>query len=176
MKIIAIFAICLLLLGVGCNKTTTVVNTPAAGEGPEVAQLKASDNHLKQAKKFYSEGKYRQAQQHCEKAINFNHRNWEAHYYLGLTSQKRDEYYSSIKVFNSGLKYAPDNKFIKSEIHLAMGISWEKLGNLDKAENEFRMALAFNPENNSARQGKNRVKIEKTIKDWGKDVRHKHDG
>lgn len=138
--------------------------------------VEASDNHLNQAKVMYVKGKYKQTIDHAEKALAFNERNWEAYYYLGLAMQKRRDYQPSLDVFAKGLRYSPDNRFVRSEIHFALGFSWEQMGIFDKATNEYTAALEFNPENIDARQATNRIKIEKTMKGWGKDAKSKIDG
>lgn len=166
----------------GCSKKVVLIKTnPAetnksAGSHASKDNIIASNNHLAQAKKFYVDEKYKQTMKHCEKAIQFNHRNWEAHYYLGLTMQKRKEYAVSIEILGTGLKYCPDNKFVKSEIHYAIGYNWENLGHFSNAKKQYAMALEFNPKNNSARDAQNRIKVKKTVKDWGKKKKTKYDG
>jgi tetratricopeptide (TPR) repeat protein len=172
----------ILILSAGCSRKVIVIK---AGE-PETREqkvfkpandnVKASEKHLVQAKKFYHNAKYKQAQKHCEKSITFNRRNWEAHYYLGLTMQQRKRYTISIESFGAGLKYCPENNFVKSEIHFAIGKSWEKLGHLDHARKEFAVALELNPSNLEAKKAKNRVKIEKTMKGWKKRKNTRQDG
>ncbi len=175
--------LCLLLPGlIGCSKKVIVVKTDPAETHKSVDShasndnIIASNNHLAQAKKFYVEEKYKQTLKHCEKAIQFNRRNWEAHYYLGLAMQKRKEYARSIEVLGTGLEYCPDNKFVKSEIHYAIGYNWENLGHFSNADKEYTMALEFNPKNSSARDAQNRIKMEKTIKNWGKKKKIEYDG
>ena len=82
----------------------------------------------------------------------------------------------SIEALGVSLKYAPNNKFVKSEIHYAIGYSWENLGNQKKAMEEYDQALAFNPGNDSARQAQNRIKVNKTMKNWDKGREIKYDG
>ncbi len=174
--------ILLLFFTLGCNKKVTVVKVASAEDNlnqydsPSQDNINGSENHLQQAKRFYAEGKYSQARKHCEKAIELDHRNWGAHYYLGLTLQKRKEYTVSIEALGVSLKYAPNNKFVKSEIHYAIGYSWENLGNQKKAMEEYDQALAFNPGNDSARQAQNRIKVNKTMKNWDKGREIKYDG
>ncbi len=182
MKKIAIaFMILLLLTLIGCSKKMTVVTVTPDRTNPQYSSpsqenINGSENHLRQAKRFYADGKYSQARKQCEKAIALNHRNWEAHYYLGLAMQKKDEYTISIEALGVGLKYAPDNKYVKSEIHFAIGYSWERLNEPKKAMTEYDQALAFNPGNDAARQAKNRIKVDKTMKNWDKDHKGKYDG
>jgi tetratricopeptide (TPR) repeat protein len=182
-SIVFIGLICFLAVGlVGCGKKVVIVKAeqPEVNKQkpapPPVQNPKASDQHLQQAKKFFAQGKYKQAKKHCEKAIEFNHRNWEAHYFLGLAMQKKNDYMVSIEILGTGLKYAPDNKYVKSEIHYAIGYSWENLGKLDKASKEYQLALSYNSGNKTARQARNRIKIEKTMKKWGKDKEIEYEG
>jgi tetratricopeptide (TPR) repeat protein len=171
-----------LIIMPGCNKKAVVVDTQQVEANkrkdykPSEQAVRESDLYLLEAKKHYAQGNYKSVQKYCEKALEFNHGNWEAHYYLGLASQKRREYRVSIEVLSIGLKYSPENDYIKSEIHFAIGISWEKLGDLEKAENQFELALSYNPDNHSALQAKNRIQVQKTLKNWGKDTKYDYDG
>nr|MBN2278455.1 hypothetical protein [candidate division Zixibacteria bacterium] len=183
MRIFTLFIVMIsILMAMGCSKKMVVIKTQPSGEEhaayshPSKSSLEASDEALREAKQLYYRDKYKQAQKQCEKAIEFNHRNWEAHYYLGLAMQKRKSYELSIEALGVGLKYSPDNKLVKSEIHLAIGNSWEKLGELGNADKEYELALEFNPDNQYARDAKNRLKVQKTMKNWGKDVERDYDG
>lgn len=183
MRILSISLLCaLLLFVVGCTKKVVVIKAPPAEKKQHVivhstgVNIESSNNHFKQAKKFYAKGNYKQAMKHCEKAIEFNHRNWKAHYYLGLTMQKRNQDARAIEVFGAGLKYSPDNNLIRSEIQFAIGVSWENLGKLNNAHQAYNLALVLNPDNRSAREAKKRVKIEKTLKNWRKMKKSGYDG
>jgi len=183
MRHVAIAILCIiLLLIVGCSKKeTSITITAEQGERanqPDAVKVNetASGQHLRQAKVFYSRDKFKQAIKHCEKAITFNHQNWEAYYYLGLSMQKRRDYTVAIDMLHNGLKHSPKNKYVKSELHYAIGYSWEKLGRFENAKKSYSTALAFNPENHSAQQAKNRIKIEKTLKNWGKQKNIDYDG
>ena len=165
----------MLLLAIGCSRGVVVVKTQRPQPTKEVvivqpdkADVVSSENHLRQAKKFYYGGKYKQAQKHCEKAIQFNHSNWEAHYYLGLSLQGRREFAQAVDILSVSLKYSPENNMVRSELHLAMGYSWEKLGQAKNAQTEYALALEYNPDNMEAQEARNRIKIDKTMNDWGK--------
>jgi len=163
-----------LFIIVGCGKETTVVQPgPEQNNYPQIAGAAAdnqiaSNQHLQQAKMFYARDKYKQAMQHCDKAIEFDNRNWEAYYYLGLVMQKHKDYAQSIETLSDGLKFAPDNKMVKAEIHCALGYSWESLGRYEEAGTQYNLALSLNPLNEPARKGKNRIEVEKTLKGWGR--------
>jgi len=172
----------IIVIAAGCGSHLTTGKSGAGEEraypidNPTADNLELSNIYLQQAKRHYAEGDYRAAQGACENAVELNHQNWEAHYYLGLASQKKNEYTTSIEVLSVSLKYSPENNYIKSEIHFAIGISWEKLGELDKAEDEFEEALSYNSEHHSARDAKNRIKVEKTLRNWGKDTVRDYEG
>jgi len=184
MRIFTMIILSLLILAVtGCSKKMITIKTQPQAEKKAYeihpdknANIHASEVQLRQAKQFFAREKFKQAQKHCEKAIEFNHRNWEAHYYLGLTMQKRKNYEVAIEVLGVGLKYSPDNSLVKSEIHYAIGSSWAQLGEFVNANKEFELALTFNPDNQFARDAKNRIKVKKTMKNWGKNADKKHDG
>jgi tetratricopeptide (TPR) repeat protein len=171
-----------LLFSLGCSKKIVVVKASPPDQNQsqtisaEKSNTKASDNHLRQAKQFYAQKRYKQARKHCEKAIDFNHRNWEAHYYLGLSLQRRKNYTISIEAFSVCLKYSPKNNFLKSEIHYAIGYNWEQMGHFNKAEREYAVALDFNPDNRTALDAKNRISIEKALKGWKKRKKSNYDG
>ncbi|SYZ74315.1 hypothetical protein TRIP_C60585 [Candidatus Zixiibacteriota bacterium] len=166
----------------GCGGGVVVVNkeTPAENRKTDIrrseSNITAATEHLKQAKMFYARDKYKQALQHCEKAIEFDNRNWEAYYYLGLCMQKRHEYASAANALKQGLQYTPDNRLVRSEIHAAIGYCWENLGRFEDARKEYSVSLTFNPGNQNAQDGQNRVKVEKTLKNWGKDKKSDRDG
>ncbi|UCD17810.1 MAG: tetratricopeptide repeat protein [Candidatus Zixiibacteriota bacterium] len=180
MRKLSIFLLILLLIAAaGCSRHETPVRvTPEQQKkfNSPGTNITESNNHLRQAKAFYAKDKYKQAMKHCEKAIVFNHRNWEAYYYLGLSMQKRKEYSLAIEVLYNGLKHSPENGYVKSELHYSIGYSWEKMGHLEKAKKAYITALAFNPENHSAQQARNRIKIEKTLENWGKKKDLPYDG
>lgn len=180
--IICISLFLMLAIFAGCSKRIVVIKanpTVGSNNGPmhtSKDNIQASDNHLAQAKKFYARAKYKQSIKQCEKALQFNRRNWEAIYYLGLSMQKRKEYSISIEMLGAGLKYCPDNRFIKSEIHFAIGISWEKLEHYSNANKEYNIALEHNPGNSYARDAKNRLVVNKTMKNWRKNKNIPYDG
>jgi len=174
-RLLILSSLLFLFIIAGCAKEVIVVqpgsensNQPSFN-GEPADNASASDKHLQQAKMFYARDKYKQALQHCEKSIEFNNRNWEAYYYLGLVMQKRREYTRSIETLNDGLKFAPDNKLVKAELHCALGHSWESLGRYEEARKQYDLALSLNPQNEAARKGRNRIEVEKTLKNWGKD-------
>lgn len=183
MKKMLLLALCgsavILFACSGSNTGTVVVKHEEPTTVPtehRPVNIESSNNHLSQAKVMYVKGKYKQTIDHAEKAIAFNEKNWEAYYYLGLAMQKRRDYQISLDALDKGLRFSPDNRFVRSEIHSALGYSWEQLGVLDKAKIEYTTALEFNSENIDAREGSNRIKIEKTMKGWGKDAKAKIGG
>jgi tetratricopeptide (TPR) repeat protein len=170
-----LFAILLPVIFSGCGGGTVVVKEATTGEirktdaRPSEGNITAATEHLKEAKMFYARDKYKQALQHCEKAIEFDNRNWEAYYYLGLCMQKRHEFTQAVDALKKGLILSPDNRLVKSEMHAAIGYCWENLRMFDDARREYNTSLSFNPGNQAARDGQNRIKVEKTLKNWGKD-------
>jgi len=143
---------------------------------PTNENVAASKEFLKLAKRAYADENYGTTIKNCEHAIDLNHRNWSAHYYIGLAMQKQREYTVSIQAFEVGLKFSPKNKYVKSDLHYSIGLSFERLGNLDKAHKEYVLALDFNSENSSAKSARNRVKIEQTMENWSRSREINHDG
>lgn len=179
--LISFFIGLLAISSMGCGGRMVIVKntTPANKIERRVVvteqNIKQSNLHLAKAKSFYFKGKYQQAQMHCEKAIQFNHANWEAHYYLGLTMQKRREYAASIEALKISLKLGPDNKLIKSEMHFNLAIGFEKMDMIDRAQAEYSQSLAFNSGNQMAKAGLNRLKVKKTKKNVKKSRSKDHD-
>jgi len=160
----------ILLVSAGCSHRVLVVKTapPESNRNRPVKytneDIEISTRHLVKAKEYYHKGHLKQAQHHCELAIKFNHANWEAHYYLGLTMQKKREYAQSIEALKIGLKLGPDDKYVKSDIHFYLALSFEGMGQSERALAEFNQALVFNSGNQMAREGMNRLKDKKTTK------------
>ncbi len=181
-QFLLIFLALTIIFSIGCSKKLVVIKTNSEnpstrqGIGTSQADLEKSDKFLIKAKREFYKGNYKNSLKFCEKAIDANHRNWEAYYYLGLSMQKRRKYELAINTFGTGLKYAPNDNLIKSEMHLAIGQSWENLGHLDNAKKEYELALTLNPDNSYARDARNRIKVHKTMKDWGKKKNKHHDG
>jgi tetratricopeptide (TPR) repeat protein len=181
-KLFLILIPVMLLSALGCSRGVVVVQTgtevtPATIKmrNPET-NFNASIEHLRQAKIFYARDKYKQALQHCEKAVSFDSRNWEAYYYMGLCMQKRKDFARALETFRTGLRYVPDNRLVKAEMHFALGYCFENMGRLEEARSEYETSLTYNPNNDSARKGSNRVKVEKTLKKWGKEKDIRHEG
>ncbi len=182
LKILAVLLVCFLCLAaVGCSHKVVVVKSelPVYKQDKNVTfsneNFKSSEMHLAKAKQYYLKGQYKQAQHHCELAVKFNHNNWEAHYYMGLSMLKKREYAHSIEALKIGLRLGPDNKFVKSEMHYYLALSFEEMGRPEEALDEYKQALVFNSGNQLAQNGLNRIKVKKTMKDWKKEVRTKRD-
>ncbi len=164
----------LILAASGCSHKITVIKTSTSEKKldlravPSEDKEKKSDIFLAKAKKFYLKGKYKQAMSFCEKAIKFNHNNWEAHYYMGLAMQRKRLYAQSIEALKIGLQLGPKNKFVKSEMHCNLAINYEKMGMAERARSEYQLALTLNSANQDARKGLNRIKVNKTMKNWKK--------
>ncbi|MCP4703767.1 MAG: hypothetical protein GY865_04080 [candidate division Zixibacteria bacterium] len=169
-----------ILFALGCSHKVVVIKTNTSEKKLDSRAIpkeksskdKQSDIFLAKAIKFYNKGKYKQALKFCEKAINFNHKNWEAHYYMGLASQRNRAYAQSIEALKLGLKLGPKNKFVESEIHCNIGINYEKMGMTERARSEYLLSLNLNESNQDARKGLNRLKVNKTMKNWRKNKKH----
>jgi tetratricopeptide (TPR) repeat protein len=174
--------ISLILIIGGCGGGTINVKESPAVENhktpgkPTQGNITAATEQLKEAKMFYARDKYKQALQHCEKAIEFDNRNWEAYYYLGLCMQKRRDFAEAAAALKRGLQFSPDNRLVKSEMHAAIGYCWENLKQFEDARKEYDISLSYNPANQAAREGQNRIKVQKTMKNWGKDKDIEHEG
>lgn len=168
----------LLIMAAGCSHRIVVIKTSTSEKKldsravPKDKHEKQSDIFLAKAKKFYLKGKYKQAIKFCEKSIRFNHNNWEAHYYIGLATQRKRLYAQSVEALKIGLRLGPDNRFVKSEIHCYLAINYEKMGMAKRAGSEYQLALSLNSANQDARRGLERIQVKKKINDWKKKKRH----
>jgi len=168
----------LIMTAFGCSHKVTIIKTNRPEEKLELRTIppgekaRQSDIFLAKAKKFYLKGKYKQTLSFCEKAIKFNHDNWEAHYYMGLAMQRKRLYAQSIEALKIGLRLGPESRFFKSEMHCNLAINYEKMGMAERARSEYQLALTLDSANQNARKGLNRIKVNKTMKNWKKEKRH----
>jgi len=159
MRIIAILLMIGLVFG-GCSSNTTVIKARPSDNAENSihnSQNLAADNHVEQGKRLYYKGKYTQATKHFIRALANNKRNWEAHYYYGLTQQKLNHYDRSIGSFTNAIKYCPQSADIVAEITCCLAVSWEEEGFLYKARDKFNEALKLSPDLDFARVGVKRV-------------------
>jgi len=167
----------LILSAAGCSHRIVVVKTNTSEKKLDSRavqkknNIKQSNIFLAKAKEFYVKGKYKQALKFCEKALKFNPNNWEAHYYIGLASQRKRQYAESIEALKIGLRLGPQNRIIQSEIHCNLAINYEKMGMAARARSEYQVALDLNSANRNAREGLSRIKVKKTLKGWQKEKR-----
>jgi len=162
----------------GCSHRVVVIksNAPEKKQNRVIVKKinneKQSDIFLAKAREFYNKGKYKQALKFCDKALKHNPNNWEAHYYIGLATQRKREYAHSIEALKIGLRLGPENNFVKSEIHCYLAINYEKMGMPKRARSEYNLALELNSANQDARKGLSRIKVNKTLNTWKKKTRN----
>jgi tetratricopeptide (TPR) repeat protein len=177
MRNLIVLLICLLVLTAsGCSHRVVVVKTNASekkldSRAVQKNNIHQSDIFLAKAKEFYAKGKYKQTLKFCEKALKFNPNNWEAHYYIGLATQRNRQYAESIEALKIGLRLGPQNRIMQSDIHCNLAINYEKMGMAERARSEYQMALELNSSNQGAREGLSRIKVKKTLKGWQKERR-----
>ena len=178
MRLLVVLLVSLFILAnSGCSHRVVIVKTNTSEKKLDSRAIekknnkKQSDVFLAKARKFYNKGKYKQALKFCEKALEFNQNNWEAHYYIGLATQRNRQYAQSIEALKIGLRLGPENRMVQSEIHCSLAINYEKMGMAERAHSEFQMALNLNSANQDARKGLSRIKVKKTLHGWQKEKR-----
>lgn len=178
MRLIIVLLVGLLIFAAGCGSKIVVIKTSTSEKKldsravPKEKNDKQSDIFLAKAKKAYHKGKYKQTLRFCDKALEFDHGNWEAHYYIGLATQRKRMYAESIEALKIGLRLGPENKYLKSEMHCYLALNYEKMGMPKRARSEYQLALSLNSANQDARKGLNRIKVKKTMNNWKKDKGH----
>ncbi|MDD4050616.1 MAG: tetratricopeptide repeat protein [candidate division Zixibacteria bacterium] len=152
-----------LMLGfvlVGCSRQAPDIRESAIDEASQEIRSSAtlsSDNQLLAGKEQYLKGDYRQAAKHLLRAITNNRQNWEAHYYLGLTQQKLDKNDQAIESFRASLRHCTPERQSTARINYALGCSYEKLGYLPKAREQYANAATLWPDLNEAKDAKARL-------------------
>ncbi len=178
MRYLIVLLVSLFILAAsGCSHRMVIIKTSTSEKKLDSRAIEKKNNKnqsdifLAKAREFYNKGKYKQALKFCEKALEFNQNNWEAHYYIGLATQRNRQYAQSIEALKIGLRLGPDNRMIQSEIHYSLAINFEKMGMPERARSEYQTALNLNSANQDARKGLSRIKVKKTLDGWQKEKR-----
>jgi len=121
-------------------------------------QVVASDNHFDAGVKFYNRRQYKQAIKHFDKAIAKNPRNWEAHWYLGMCKRELGMTHAALSHFRYAQRDCPDDRNSRVRIYVAIGVTWELLGEYDDAAASFVAALELDSHCSEASECLARVK------------------
>lgn len=161
-KLFRFCAILLFLVSFNCAGETILIERPSPAPPPPPAknygQTVASGKHLANGKKFYNQGKYAKAMQEFKKAAEADPRNQEAHYYLGTCYQKLDHYRESIPEFQLSLEAEGGGDLFISRIRYSLAYSLERVGSMEEAEAQYKMAYSLDPGNKAAFKGMERMK------------------
>ena len=134
---------------VGCSQQAPDIRESAIDEASQEirsSEALSSGNQTMAGKEQYLKGDYRQAAKHLLRAIANNHQNWEAHYYLGLTQQKLNKDDQAVESFRTSLRYCTPEREATARINFALGASYEKLGYLPKAREQYHNAATLWPD------------------------------
>jgi Flp pilus assembly protein TadD len=148
-----LFAIVLLAVASGCASKKVVVvqqGGQTAGGADNQGLVIASHKLTENGKKFLRKGKYAQASQQFELAIEKDPTNWEAHYYLGLTYQQWKKHVDAVRCFRKSIDLHPQDKVWVSRVRVHIGVSFEYSGNYRDAEREYQLAMTLDPDNGEA--------------------------
>jgi pentatricopeptide repeat protein len=154
-----------LVIAVSCSHKMTVVKAKQEKLGGHNSGHKiesglsdpAYDSCLSDGLILFRQGDFEKARRLFEQAISANITGWQAHYYLGLVFDRKQEYALAQRILNSSLTYAPDDKRARSRIYLAMAESWEKQGKLGQAKLNYITALNLCPDSPPATAGLERI-------------------
>ncbi|MCA9527422.1 MAG: tetratricopeptide repeat protein [Myxococcales bacterium] len=81
------------------------------------------------------------AEKNLRRAIELKADAFEAHYHLGATLSRKDEWKAAAGEFEEALKLRPDH----AESHLRLGYAMEQLDKYDRAQEAFHEAIRANP-------------------------------
>lgn len=144
----------------GCARQSPDIRQSAVDEATQeirASETLSSDNQLTAGKEEYLKGEYRQAAKHLLRAITNNRQNWEAHYYLGLTEQKLGKHEQAVESFRTSLRYCTPERQATARIDYALGYSYEKLGHLPKAREQYAHAVTLWPDYAEAKEAAARL-------------------
>jgi tetratricopeptide (TPR) repeat protein len=80
------------------------------------------------------------------KIIDSNPSFWQASFKLGLLYLKHKKYAGALKTFKNALEQSPDNMRVLHQI----AVTFEKLGNIDSAQDTYNHILTINPKDDIA--------------------------
>ncbi len=161
MKKLVIFLCSLgLILGMtSCSKRIIIVDKTKPVSAPKnYGRVVASQNHLKNGKKFLNRGNYAKAMHEFNKAIEADPNNWEAHYYRGITYQKWHRYRESVPEFKMAIELNKNDDIWVSRVRVSLGYSYELKGDLVEADGEYKIAVGLDPKNKAAFKAQQRIK------------------
>lgn len=159
-KLILTALICAVTV-IGCTSGRVVIvgeseSSPSVNKNQ--GRVIAAQRHVENGKKFLKRKKYGKAEREFLTAIELDPRNYEAHYYLGLTCHRWKKYHDSIEYFQLAIELNPEDPDWVSQVRLYLGLSFEYTRDYDRAEKEFYLAMTIDPSNKEARHCWERVK------------------
>ena len=148
MRLILLFcSVCLLVFGLGCNRSGQQSTNNSAGTAEVSNGLNADRSQakvlLEKGKQLYRDDQDTEAVAAFEQAVRLDPDLAEAHFRLGLsyeavgkTENAESEYRKSVETYKTHLEANPDD----AEAHYNLGQTHANLGNYSEAIREYRQA------------------------------------
>ncbi len=111
-------------------------------ENPSPSELAAVKEHEK-ATQLMIKGKYKEAIEPLEKAINLNPDFHEAYYNLGISYEHLGQYKKAIKALEEVVKLSPQD----ANVYYALGFAYYKKKKYKKAVTAFDRSISLKPNN-----------------------------
>ena len=120
-------------------------------------QRAASLRMTEEGKRLIDSGQYDKALSRIERALAIDASNPYVYYFLGKAHFYLFDYRQSVEFLDVAESLLSTHGFWLGEIHSLKGQNYQELGLLDQAKKSFTAALRFNPKNQGASVGLNRV-------------------
>jgi tetratricopeptide (TPR) repeat protein len=135
---------------------------PLPGEGQSASlehegQQAASLQLTQEGRDYLRSGRLEEAMSKFQKAISLSSSNPYAYYYLGEARYRRQEYHQSLPLLDKAELFFLRDPVWLSRVHVLRGKNYEALSRFEEAKDQYRQALAEDPNNPEAQQGIQRL-------------------
>ncbi|MGD0695456.1 MAG: tetratricopeptide repeat protein [Terriglobia bacterium] len=134
-------------LDIRANPLTSGVPAPASALDAAEAKIQLRQL-IKDAVQLRARGHFDEAVQHLREAAKMDPANSDLHRELGITFLLVKEWKRARVEMLEAIRHQPDD----ADAHNGLGYALEKLGHLDAAVNEYRLATRLDPDDSSYRQ------------------------
>ncbi len=162
---IPVVSVCLMMLAIPAiclahPETGLLPDSSAETEYRIVVEINPKDikTRNKLGMVLYRKNKLDEAARQFTEVLKIAPNDFDAHDGLGLVSCKNGKYMEAVDWFTKAIAIRPN----ETMVHYGLGMAYDQLGNLPKAENSYRQALANNGLN--LRKGGHHHKVEASRK------------
>ncbi len=148
--------LCAPLLFASCTLRLTNTHPPRAPQSP--GHSVAAANMIESGLKHLHAGRCAPAIHQFEKAVGFDPRNSEAHYWLGTAYYACADYPMARNSWHLSLEYSGGFSRFESRVYTSIAISFEAEGRFSDAHASYRLALSKHDANMVAKIGFDDVK------------------